>query len=582
MKRLFLSYVTAVAFAFHASGVPAMPGKMQFIQSDGSVIEAYMYGDEYFHFYETADGAIFLRDADGVFKYAEITADGRIAAGDVDVSPLNARSAAEMDVVSRQNPALLRDAIRRHYAEVKDMTNSCVGLQHAPGAIKNEFPTTGSVRGLIILAEYQDVKFLPKSTREYFDAKINQEGYEGSETYGSVADYFKEQSSGQFAPVFDVVGPVTLPHERAYYGLYELIDDQVRDACVEADSNFGVDFTRYDANDDGFVDFVFVIYAGHGEAQGGPAESFWPAMKDLSNSVYDYFDGMCLSRAACSCELKGGSGEDWDGVGTICHEFSHILGLPDIYDATNGSGYGMGHYDIMDIGTYNGDSTTPSGYTAMDKYTLGWIEPLVLDTPGTDFTLEAFPLSNEAYFIVNPENADEYYTLENRWQIGWDSAIPGEGLVISYVHYDSSVWKRNTVNSPTRSGYEHVRIIAADNLWNSNDEQDDPYPAAGNTAFTDTSSPAAGWNTGSTKQVNQPVTNIRYEGGVIKFDFKTSSGIKNAEKSAAEVIGGNGRITVPANAEIYNMQGMRVGCENLAPGIYVVRLGGVVSKVSVK
>lgn len=573
-----LLIMAAAAFTFHASGAPASPEKMKFTQPDGSVIEAYLRGDEYFHFYETVDSAIFLRDGDGVFKYATISETGEITAGKQKVSPLTARSSDESNLIKRQDRGLLYDAIRRRNAELREKA-AVVERRVAPGNIQKSFPTTGVVRGLIILAEYQDVKFQSKSTREYFDAKINETGYSGDETYGSVVDYFREQSFGLFTPEFDVVGPVTLPHEREYYGLYELIGEQVRDACIEADANFGVDFTRYDVNDDGFVDFVFVIYAGHGEAQGGPQESFWPAMKDLSNSVYDYFDGMCLGLAACSCELKGGEGDDWEGVGTICHEFSHILGLPDIYDATNGNGYGMGHYDIMDIGAYNADFVIPSGYTAMDKYTLGWIEPVVLDEPGTDFTLEDFQTSNKAYFIVNPDNSDEYYTLENRQRTGWDLGLPGEGLVISYIHYDPALWRRNTVNSPSRSGYEHVHIIAADGRCELG-EEDNPYPGScNNTSFTDTSAPAAEWKSGTTKQVGQPVTNIRMADGVVKFDFKMPAGIHDIP---AEIIKGQNPADIPSDAEVYDTRGAKVDRQRLSPGIYIVRNNGVASKVAIR
>ena len=157
-----------------------------------------------------------------------------------------------------------------------------------------------------------------------------------------------------------------------------------RDACIAADTQAGVDFSLYDVNNDDFVDFVFVIFAGHGEAQGGSSDCIWPAMMYLENSVYDYFDDKNLNVAACACELKDAEGEEWDGVGTICHEFSHILGLLDVYDARYSGGYGMGHYDMMDVGPYIADGRIPAGYTAMDRYTVGWLDPVVLSEPAKE------------------------------------------------------------------------------------------------------------------------------------------------------------------------------------------------------
>lgn len=147
-------------------------------------------------------------------------------------------------------------------------------------------------------------------------------------------------------------------------------------------------------------------------------------MQYLEDYVFDYFDGLNLNVAACACELKGGSGTNLDGVGTICHEFSHILGLADIYDTSHAGGHGMSHYDIMDAGTYNNDQISPSGYTAMDKYTLGWIEPKVLENDAKDVVLRPFNEFHDAVFLVNPENTNEYYTLENRQQTSWDEGLP--------------------------------------------------------------------------------------------------------------------------------------------------------------
>lgn len=533
-------YLVALASVFTgalmAYGVPARPGFHTLVGPDGSPLEVEMRGDENFHYFIDRDGRRMVRTDAG-------------------------------------NLQLIADA------EFEACMSAAAKARRAPAEINRTFPTTGTVRGLVILCEFPDCKFQEASTREYFDAKINQLGYEGDETFGSVADFFAEQSKGLFTPEFDVVGPVTMPHPASYYSNGALdLSNFFRDLCTLADTECDVDYSRYDVDDDGFVDFVFGIFAGYSQAQSLNPGDIWPAMQYLENYVYDIFDDKYLNIAACASELRGAEGTDHDGIGTICHEFSHILGLPDIYDTRSGSGYGMGHYDIMDVGTYNGDGKIPSGYTAMDRYTLGWLEPVELTGSGTDFELPALVESNTAVFIINPDNDAEYYTLENRQNTGFDSGLPGHGMVITHVCYDPKVWKNNTVNAVSASGYEHVQLVAADNMRLTTSEAGDPFPGTkGVTEFSATTLPAAVWRM-SDGAFGMPLSNIReMEDGTIKFDYGTTSGIADVTASAmtaAEMIA--------AGATVYNLAGVAVAPSDLEKGVYIVRLADKTCKYVVR
>lgn len=569
-RKLFLISAFALG-ALSLSAVPARPGLHRLSQPDGTQVEVFIYGDEHFHYYETPSGEMLMRDAAGALRPISLEKDGSLVAkGEISGKPT---SVADRKLFLEAAARMRTDALERKGF-----------MKTAPAAIPLSFPTTGEVMGLVLLCEYQDVKFSENATNGHYNKICNERNYKGPEAYGSVIDYFSSQSNGQFNPKFDVFGPITLPYEMAHYGVNEDLVNQFRDACLEADKQ-GLDFSKYDINEDGFVDFVFVVYAGYGEAQGGPAQSVWPAMMDLSDHVFDYFDGLNLGVAACSCELKGGSGTTLDGVGTICHEFSHILGLADIYDTSSQGGHGMSHYDLMDVGSYNDNQITPSGYTAMDKYTLGWIEPIVLEESQMDVTLQPFNSTHQAAFIVNPDNANEYYTLENRQQQGWDGGIPGHGLVITYCHYDPVHWRRNTVNA-LASGYEHVRIVAADNVWAATvaDEANDPFPGGmKNTSFSAKTTPAAKWQ--STKNAFLPsITNIRESAdGVITFDFNAdTTPVADIEAGEADLFVDGNSIIAPDGALIFDISGRRVRAENLSGGVYIVRTQESSVKVVVK
>lgn len=535
-----LKYLVASASLFLGTltmlGVPARPGFHTLTGPDGLPVEVEMRGDEIFHYFVDRQGQRMVRAETGGLRI-------------MDQSEFDVRLA------------------------------SAARVRRAPAEINRTFPTTGTVRGLVILCEFPERKFQESSTREYFDSKINRLGYEGDETFGSVADFFAEQSMGLFMPVFDVVGPVTMPHPASYYVNGQMdLSNFFRDLCTLADSECDVDFSRYDIDEDGFVDFVFGIFAGYSQAQSLNADDIWPAMQYLENYVFDIFDDKYLNVAACASELRDADGVEKDGIGTICHEFSHILGLPDIYDTRNGDGYGMGHFDIMDVGTYNGGGKIPSGYTAMDRYTLGWLDPIELSGTGTDFELPSLVETNKAVFIVNPQNNAEYYTLENRQPDGFDSGLPGHGMVVSHVCYDPKVWKNNTVNAPMMSGYEHVQLVPADNNRLTTSEGGDPFPGTKKVVeFSATTVPTATWRT-TDNIFDMPLTNIReLEDGTILFDYGATSGITDIAAPGMTV-----EQMITAGATFYNLAGIAVAPDNLARGIYIVRYKDTVRKFVVK
>lgn len=520
-KKLPVIALLAISLA-PAWAAPAKPGLIKHRQPDGTVINIRLCGDEFFHYYETEDGILLHKDKDGCMRYAAVSHDNRITASKYAAQAQDKRTPEALEYIRGTNRTELKKIIKEEHLTRKTAAN------RQPGSIQKSFPTTGEVKGLVILAEYQDVKFSGKATQQDFDRLMNEDHYSGELAFGSVKDYFKSQSDGKLDIHFDVVGPVTLSKDRAYYGSEangrEKVDEMAEEACILADNGYEIDFSEYDSNNDGFVDFIYIIYAGHGQAQGGPEESVWPQSSSLEYSCWKTFDGMYLGKYSCSCELRGADGNEIDGIGTFCHEFSHILGLPDIYDPVYSGFDGLGHWDVMDVGSYNDDSKTPAGYTAMDKYTLGWLEPTVLESHECGITLKPLSEANEAYFIVSEHDANEYYTLENRQNTGWDSALPGHGLIICHIHYDAGLWASNRVNTSS-SKYEHVKLIAADGKIGTETEAGDAWPGTtGNSEFTDTSSPASVWHNG--EKTGKPIRNItEHTDGTVSFDFISQAGL---------------------------------------------------------
>ncbi len=335
-------------------------------------------------------------------------------------------------------------------------------------------------RGLLILVEFADKQFAEGNSQLAFDSLANSDNYTYNGATGSCKQYFSDQSSGKYIPHFDVVGPVALPNNMAYYGDDmnkgddRYLFDFVLDACEGADQ-LGVDFSDYDNDNDGFVDFIYVLYAGYGQFDGGDATTIWPHTWDLKSVLYfgyhnqekyyansntDYLlpqiDGKILNSYACSNELKYTTNAR-AGIGTICHEFSHVLGLPDYYltvtDPETNSNHRLtpGAWSLMGYGNHLNNGNTPPNFSVYDKYFLGWLEPTVLSASQS---LEIPADGKTTYMLTNNEKhvpdgayrTDTVYYIENRQQEGWDAYLPGHGMLIWRVIYNDSDWNDNCPN----------------------------------------------------------------------------------------------------------------------------------------
>lgn len=407
--------------------------------------------------------------------------------------------------------------------------------------IMNEFPTTGEVRGVVILAAFADVPFSISndSISQLLGNRYNADNYseeininEYSAMYGqylplqvtipgSARDYFRAQSFGQFVPSFDVIGPVTLSQKRSYYGSNNSSGNDkntsamIREACQKAYDMGLTDFTDYDNDGDGVVDFVYVVYAGSDEAQTGIEEAIWAKASSITLTLGN---NMKIRRYACSGELV----IDLPvvaGIGTFVHEFSHVLGLPDFYNTAlkkdDPEDFTMDTWSVMDYGLYNAEGFVPCAYTAFERYSLGWIPMHTLDEPATMSIgttdeerrgYRIFTADIDTASLITEDDTASFYLIETIRREGWNRYAPANGLLISEVTYDASAWRDNKVNANTSS--HRYCIVPANNDYNYRTANKHLF---GNTnhEFTLTSTPASRTQFGAA--MDKPLTDIRYD-----------------------------------------------------------------------
>lgn len=460
-----------------ANAVPAKRGQWQTVKlDDGSTVRVQLVGDEYMHFLQAEDGTRYTLDSQT----------GLCSRLSGDALEAGAKRAAARR--SAANAGIRRAAARRS---------------------KDKGIFQGTKKALVILANFTDTKFRAAHNLDHYKQVVNGINFSDSEYKGSVRDYFRAQGGGAFDIDFDVVGPCPLANNHSYYGRNVSGDDahageMVAEACQWAHKQ-GVDFSQYDWDGDGAVDQVFVLYAGKGEADGGDDDTIWPHMYSLSESDYGKsltLDGVTVDTYACSSELNGSGGSS--GIGTFCHEFSHCMGFPDLYDPANyNPWFGMGAFDLMDYGSYSGDGFIPVGYSAYEKNECGWIAlhdmTDISETVGVD-GMKAVSDYGDAYVVKNRGNNDEYYIVEYRRRTNWDADLPDEGVMITHVDYDKDIWSWNVPNMSNGTYYtsdgrrrtnthQRLTIFHADNR--SGSESTALYPYGSNNSLTRSSKPAA-------------------------------------------------------------------------------------------
>ncbi|MFR9644500.1 MAG: M6 family metalloprotease domain-containing protein [Rikenellaceae bacterium] len=578
-KILFTIYLCLVCSLLY--GVPAKRGVITVSQSDGSTIEILRYGDEFFHYTTTTDDYL-ISQREGIYYYSDLSVSGEF-------TPTEQRASNPGERDNQQQRFLSSRTRRSDLGEIRvaaassqrARSSSSSSVLLSPSVTRAE----GEIRGLVILVEFADEEFT--YTSDDFDRMLNDENYAENGGTGSARDFYSDNSMGQFEPSFDVVGPYTLNQNMAYYGGNSSSSDDMRpremvaEACELADAA-GLNFSNYDSDDDGYVDMVFVFYAGYNEAEGADSDTIWPHKWQLESPVY--YDGRAVLVYACTSELRGSghsttSGQrpgqtttvvesEMAGIGTFTHEYGHTLGLADSYDTdgtTNGESTGLYSFDIMSYGSYNNDGSTPPYYCAYQRYELGWIEPQQIATTG-GFELEN--ISTNSAYIVDTDVADEYFLFEYRDATStgmrmWDGYIAYnvdgdvyygdiDGMLVTHIDRSKNIVGNYTaaiqwlLNAPNNNlSHECARVVYSDpsvtTVSSFNDLRDMVFPSRlGNSDFGSSSSPAAlSW---SGEALGIELLDIRVNSGKVLFTNGSldEEGVEDEEPQVDTTVYGDG------------------------------------------
>lgn len=545
-------HITLILFSlfFMLSGsqaVPAYPHPVTVIQPDGTTLTVQLSGDESRKLKSTVDGYVIKKNDKGFYTYAVRDQENRIVAGERIARDAEKRSATDLTYMSK---ALKADEV---FSEPLLKPSK---IKRAPAVISSTgFPKTGSPRSLVIMVNFKDRSFVTPNPQDAFNRLLNQENYSDNGGTGSAKDYFKAASYGQFSPQFDVVGPYNLPENMAYYGANdpETGDDvkpayMIVHACKAAD-DAGVDFTQYDTDGDGYIDNVFVYYAGYNEAEWGPDNSVWPHRWAVYRN-YNYtgtaqsmvFDGKTVYDYACTSELKGNSGTNMCGIGTFTHEFGHVINLPDYYHTEEDKNT-LNNWSIMDAGAYLNEGRTPPTYSAYDRFYLGWLTPEELASPAdkslyplSQSTVPVASTAKQAYLLsATTHNLDggnpspkEFYIMEYRKKTGWDTYLPGDGLLFWHIDYNQTAWDDNTPNNYTgtvQTASSHMRVYL---------QPLSGYTTTPGEAFTSGSFNPLTW---SGSNINRAVTDITKTNDSISF--KIMGGAPVVEPNVPQIMAGH-------------------------------------------
>ena len=518
-------------FSFQIAAAPASRDIRTYELPDGTSISYTVIGDERYHYVLSTDGYVLMKNDAGFYAYAQKDERNFLVAGNVIARNEGNRTSEEIRFLQTITPFM--EYHPDQIAQFPRMVERESSLGRSSFSIfsdeKINLNAQKHKKNIVILVEFNDLHFTVENPREKFLDLLNKEGYDYNGATGSVRDYFIESSFGAFQPSFDVVGPYQLNNPMSHYTSDAGNRAMIREACHAADVNF----QEY-STDGYFVDNVSIIFAGHNAAEGAHG-TIWP---HYSNKLNVSLDDRVITTYICTSELRGSPPQtEICGIGTFVHEFSHILGLPDLYNTQSGT-YSLDKWSVMDGGLYLNRGRTPSAYSSYERFFMGWLVPEILDSPVANVNLPNLIDNNKAYILAdgtpdlngyNP-TPNEFFMIENRQLKGFDAYLPYHGMLIWRIHYNKSAWESipSSVNTNSR---EWVYLVRANGLTVNTQvaERGNPFPGTtGETSYSPTLLNGT--------DLGKPIYCIDEKNGIISFNLIDSDCIASVNSTSHDAI----------------------------------------------
>ncbi|MCM1312258.1 MAG: M6 family metalloprotease domain-containing protein [Bacteroides sp.] len=491
-KRLLLSFFPLL-YSLHIVSIPAYPKKVRL--SSGVYIT--IRGDEHCKWGISESGYTILPTERG-WMYARDDGNGYAVASEYELVSEEEENEELTAFLKGMQKGLPLDV-----ASARNETKHIMKAERQASESGEKHAAVGNRKALVIMMSFANLGF--KKRKADFDDLFNKENYNEDGAIGSVRDFFSWASYGKLHFTCDVVGPFTAQHEMAYYGgnlgssggdrnPYALFEEAVSNAVNE------VNLRDYDSDGDGYVDNIHIIFAGYGEEAGAASSAIWSHEMTFQTITVQ---GMKINKYSCAPELRGNSGSGISRIGPHCHEMGHALGAMDYYDVDykeNGEYPGTGQWDVMASGSWNNDGISPADFNPYVKvYNFGWAEAQELAAECKAEIRPAYEDDAQIYRIDTTVSG-EFFLLENRQQERFDSALPGNGLLIFHIGPNIESWAvSNTINSkyPQQCyvvcASSNYKTPSADASSYGNTNSDGcPFPGTSdNTSFADDTSPSA-------------------------------------------------------------------------------------------
>ncbi|MDF9796619.1 M6 family metalloprotease-like protein [Catalinimonas alkaloidigena] len=421
---LMFSYSVQSQNTLHFS--PPSPYPVEVTMPNGQTLQIVAKGNDEVHWSETIDGYTVIKTETGYYEYAKQQNGELVASGIVATDPekRNMQQARQLLTINKHLNEVNTNLTLRRTQDVISLSST--------EEIKGAVPHEGKVKLLAICIEYPDLRHSEEV--DYFYKLLN-EGVDGKPSF---RQYFLENSYGKMDLSVDVVGWVQASKNYSYYGdengkgrTRELVKE-----AIQAAEALGVDYSQYDNDDDNDVDGVLIIHSGPGAEEGSRREYIWSHRWTIP---FEYHDDKFIFDYMIQPETRGASYDYSVGIGIFCHEFGHLLGLPDLYDIDlyNGQSNGIGNWGLMGLGQWLGNEDYPSAMTAWSKESLGWAKVENITQDLGRYSLSASDQSAKIYRI-DTKHSNEYFLLENRQQKGFDQYQRGSGIAIWHINTDKT------------------------------------------------------------------------------------------------------------------------------------------------